>query len=571
MRKENILIVIIYLFWGSNLLSQNSGFYLDVDRNPIEVGETFQLTLQLENMDASQIEIGDLAPFKIVGGPATSSSYSIINGKSTSSKSYKYILQATKKGSFILPAATAKWSGKTIKTNDVKIMVVEPSTKNNSINTDKKSFVRLELSSQEGYPGQLIQLDFVLYTRQNVERYDISVFDYPDIFYVENVRDLREQPQKKIINGQEYLRAVLRRDRLYAQKIGEFDIGPLNIKIDIPVENGRSTFFFRETRTEIMDVPSIKIKILPLPEPVPSSFSGAVGNFSMTASVHKTTVVTGEAITLNIEIEGIGDPKMVKPPKQNWPSFLESYPPTTTLEEVNERSGQAYLKKSFEYFAVSQKDTLFTFVPQMTYFNSEEKKYITLKGDSVSIAVVRGDQPVSSHQNEKAWLADKAHQQPLVSIKPSFWSPAKYGYIFLAWVGLTALGLFIKKKKLEKKKLNEEFSQSAQYKAHENLKKALMYMNNGDNPMFFEEVALATTGFIIHQFNIPYIEANPSKISEYLSENGISSDIIQLYKNIHQKSELARFAGVTVEMETIYRDAEQLLSQLEKYKTESTQ
>jgi len=560
----NVKIFLIFLatVFASFVLGQNKGFYQDVDRNPIQIGETFQLSITLENIDASNVTLGNISPFKIVGGPATSSSYTVINGKSSGSKSYKYILQATQKGDFTIQPATANIGGKTLKSNDINIKVVEPSPSQIQNVPDKKTFVRLEISTSEGYPGQFIQLDYVLYTRQNIERYDISPYDYPDGFFVDYVKDLKEQPQRKTINGQEYIRAILKRDRLYAQKVGQFDIGPMNMNLEIPVENGRSSFFFTETKRETVKIPAIKLRILPLPTPIPSSFSGAVGSFKMSSSVKKTSVVTGEAITLVIEIEGTGDPKTLKAPEQNWPEFLETYPPTVIKEEVLLRSGLPVVKKTFEYLAVCPVDTMFSFIPEMTFLDPSLKEYTTLKGNSSTITVVKGAAKTKVDNNDLRLTPEQSHLNSLTSIKESFWSPQKYLLFVLSIVLLTLLAIFIKKKRLESATLKKEHENSAQNKAHESLKKAYSYMESHQTQNFFDELASATTGYIIKKLDIPHLEANPNNISIYLQNKGIPQEAVDLYKNIHQKAELARFAGVHSDMNSLYEDAEKLLNLL---------
>ncbi len=562
MNYVKIYLLLLTILFSSALIGQNKGFYQDVDRNPIEVGETFQLSITLENIDASSISLGDISPFQIVGGPATTSSYSNINGKSSTSKSYKYILQATQRGNFTIQPATAQLGSKTLRSNALSIKVVESSTPKIQAASDKKSFIRLEPSSLEGYPGQLILLDYVLYTRQNIERYDISPYEYPDGFFVDFVKDFRDQPQRKNLNGQEYVRAILKKDRLYPQKVGNFDIGPMNINLEIPLENGRSSFFFTETRNESLKIPAVKLKIMPLPTPIPMSFSGGVGDFKMNSHLKKSSVVTGEAISLVIEVEGIGDPKTLKAPEQKWPEFLETYPPTVIKEEVVIRSGLPVVTKTFEYLAVCQIDTIFSLVPEMTYLDPNQKKYIILTGETVSISVIKG-QPTNKDINEDVLFSPRlSHLQPLTSINDSFWTPQKYWFSVLSIAFLTILAIWVKKKRLERDILKKNIENSAQNKAHESLKKAYYYMENRESQSFFNELASATTGFIIKQWSIPHLEANPKNISVYLEDNGAPQEAIDLYKNIHQKAELARFASVYTDMEALYQDAERLLKLL---------
>ena len=77
----------------------------------LRVGEQFQLVYEL-NANPSELEIPELNDFRLLGGPSTStsSSFQIINGKTTRSVnySYTYYLQAINEGIFTIPPAKSK-------------------------------------------------------------------------------------------------------------------------------------------------------------------------------------------------------------------------------------------------------------------------------------------------------------------------------------------------------------------------------------------------------------------------------------------------------------------------------
>ena len=220
------------------------------------------------------------------------------------------------------------------------------------------------------------------------------------------------------------------------------------------------------------------------------------------------------------------------------------------------------VKKTFEFIAVSSLDTIFRFVPEMTYFDPEQKKYISVKGDSLKVSIVKGEPKAIDNENNNELSPEISHLQPLKSLN-SFWTPL----IYLSLVGFILLSMFlamwIKKKKLDNEAISQERKNSAQYKAHKSLEKAYEYMKNHKSEKFYDELASATTGFIIKAFDIPHLEANPQKISEQLRNKNISIEAIDLYNRIHQKAELARFAGVLSDMSSLYSDAEKLLNMLE--------
>ncbi|MBL0026401.1 MAG: BatD family protein [Saprospiraceae bacterium] len=88
---------IIFLSGIINLKAQNARFLMETDRSQVHAGETFLLDIVLENIDGSNLQLPDIAPFKIVQGPSTSTSVTIINGKRSGSQKYQYLLLAPQK------------------------------------------------------------------------------------------------------------------------------------------------------------------------------------------------------------------------------------------------------------------------------------------------------------------------------------------------------------------------------------------------------------------------------------------------------------------------------------------
>src|SRR5206468_3446628 len=95
------------------------------------------------------------------------------------------------------------------------------------------------------------------------------------------------------------------------------------------------------------------VKTLQLPEKdVPASFSGAVGNFSLTESVGPTNVAVGDPVTVKIQIAGRGSLNNVSLPAQSaWRDF-KMYPPTTKVETTDQLGLQG--TKYFEQVVVPQ-------------------------------------------------------------------------------------------------------------------------------------------------------------------------------------------------------------------------
>ena len=94
----------------------------------VQNGENFRLTYTLNTQNASDFRIGDFPDgLELITGPYTStqSSYTMVNGHTSSSSSitYTFIICAEKNGTYTIPAAHVQVKGKTISSQTAKVTV----------------------------------------------------------------------------------------------------------------------------------------------------------------------------------------------------------------------------------------------------------------------------------------------------------------------------------------------------------------------------------------------------------------------------------------------------------------
>jgi len=80
------------------------------------------------------------------------------------------------------------------------------------------------------------------------------------------------------------------------------------------------------------------------------SFKGAVGDYTFDAKLNKLETKSNEPLTLNINILGTGNIKLVDMPEINLPNGFEKYEPK--INEQIERKGKVSGSKSGEYLFV---------------------------------------------------------------------------------------------------------------------------------------------------------------------------------------------------------------------------
>ena len=97
----------------------------------VEVGRQFRVSYVVNTSDVDDLQVGDFEGFRVLYGPSTSSSssFSMVNGKTTSSSTvtYTYTVVATEEGKFTLPAASVVVKGKTVQSGTAEIEVLPAS------------------------------------------------------------------------------------------------------------------------------------------------------------------------------------------------------------------------------------------------------------------------------------------------------------------------------------------------------------------------------------------------------------------------------------------------------------
>jgi hypothetical protein len=564
---KSITFLLLFSFISVSSFAQSSPLILQTDRSQVIEGETFVLEVSLENVDSENIKMPDLSPFEIVQPPSTSRSMTIINGKRSSSIGQKYLLLAPKVGKFKIGPATVKLGSKTIQSNTLTIEVLKSSPKSQAEPATVKNDITLvlELSATTGYIGQQLILDYVIYTRKNIETYNIVDAPNQEGFYVQPLNDIRDAGRRKSINGKEYYTQVVKREILFPQKSGNYTLGPLTMDVDVPTENGQSSFFFRETKKVSVKSNTVKIKILPLPEPVPNDFCGAAGMIDLVSKLQKSTVTVGKAFGITLYIEGYGDPKTIKAPKFDVPDGLEGYEPSLIQEEIVNQNDKILVRKQYEYLFVPQKDTIYTITPQLSFYDPINNKYQKVVNEKLTINAVKSDSDItegnSSDQDYSKYIKEGTQVHHIKNKSwGSWWHIGSVLGIVLATLG----GIFWKRKTMIQEKNQKEESNKAGNIAKKRLSKASSFFQAGDAKSFYEEIAWATTGYILQKYDIPNSEASVSSIIQIMEERGAEREIIQQYQWLHQQSEIARFAGKYGDLTEVMQKAEYLITTLEK-------
>ena len=421
MRK--LIPLLISLFIAGQIYAEDE-VSLTVDApDVVVVGDQFRLTFTVNTQDADNFLAPSISGLSVLAGPYRSSgrNISVINGKMTnvSYLSYAYTLMAEKEGTFTIPAASIEVEGVKIFSNAFAIKVLPPdksSSSNGNSNAqarggnasrtqkagtridDDDLFITATANKTKVYEQEAILLTYKVYTTVNLRQLYGKM---PDLkgFHTQEV----DLPQQKTFSlerykDRNYNATVWSQYILFPQQTGKLEIPSITFEGIVAQRTAVSddpfdAFFngggYVEVKKNIV-TPKLTINVESLPDK-PENFSGGVGEFTMTSSINSQEMKTNDAVTIKLSIKGSGNMKLLNAPDVKFPTDFEVYDPKVTNNFNVTKNG---LSGTFdvEYLAIPRHAGTFT-IPaiEFTYFDLKTKTYKTLKSDSYTLKVAKGE------------------------------------------------------------------------------------------------------------------------------------------------------------------------------------
>jgi BatD DUF11 like domain len=386
-----ILLAIIGMLWGQKVTCTTS-------KTNFSMQEQIQLTFTFEDIKNAprSVDLKLHDDFSVVGGPYSSSNYSWVNGKSTSTNKVSYDLVALKSGKIQIPSYEFKLKNHVYSTEPISLVVTKTAvpTENNSDVDMPSMFMDSRTDKHTVYQGETFSITYRLYTAESVVNYTTNPLSTMDGFIVDRF-DLSNSPRssKKVINGKEYLIAEVATLTMTPTSTGEFILPAKPFRVSVK-RNGQSRTIFDDpffgTNTKDINIvaPSDTFRVLPLPPAAGTAFTGAIGEFSMKTRIDSSLIQENQATTLKVEISGSGNLEHFAFPQQEFPNAFEVFEPKVENDfKLKEQDYQG--KRTWEYVLIPSSPGTFQFQDiKFTYFSPREKKYITLRNPVKSLRVI---------------------------------------------------------------------------------------------------------------------------------------------------------------------------------------
>lgn len=575
---------LFFVFVGSYVFSQEIEFSATVSKSTLGVNQRLKIEFSVNKNGADNFEAPDFSNFKVVAGPSSSVSQSWINGKSSYSQSYIYILEPKNVGVFTIPPAQIEYNKKVIASNSVSITVSEevavpkdPSDPN-YIAQENISLVA-SVSKTRPYVGESVYVEYRLYFSKQVGFSSPQFGENPKYegFWNQEIPIKQQEEKKGEFNGKKYRYYVLKKTVLIPQKSGRLYVDPMEMDLLVNVPTGRYDFFGNaQTRGVNAHYTSgrklIHVKPLPI-DGKPAGFNGAVGHYKLKVTANKNSLKANEAAQIAVDVSGKGNLKLFEIPKLEVPAELEVYTPERNQKLQTTLSGlKGSIADSYSIVPEYKGKYIIPSV-EFSYFNPLDQKYHTQSSEEIVIEVTEG-KPIPSTKSDEIITKEVVTntggdfrfihtQTEFRQVKGSDFYASKLYYLLLLLPFLfIPVGILIGH---SRKKLLADITgnkiRTADRLAKKYLSEAKKQMKNKE--AFYIALEKALHNFLKAKLPVETVDISQEKIAELLANHRVSESTIESFTDVLADCNFARYAPTTqVMIKNAYNKASEAISKV---------
>lgn len=544
--------------------------------NEVALNREFVLSVEVsgaQSLDQDPV-LPDLSPFAAFLGSSTSSAMQVVNGRTSMSLTVQHRFQATTEGTFEIGPVSVRAGGKHLRTDPLTVRIIDgPATATRSSRPGANGtvapqdlFVIATTSAPRVYVDEAIVVEYRIFTRVDVDGYNIARQPVTTGFWVEELGDPQGRVEQVVRDGLQYASAVVRRVALFPTSAGTKTLEPLTLETQVRVQRRSRSRPFGDPFGDIFGsslfdnlVPvvvgsnPVGIEVLPLPAGQPSSFTGLVGRLEVSASIDRTEAETNDALTYRLEVTGTGNIRTLPEPELGFPSDVEVYPPDVT-ERVEPTEDGVRGSKIFNYVIVPRAPGRVT-IPavELTYFDVDAGTYAVAASDPITLAVAGDPVTATAGPSGRFRTGIDLERQDIRFIRiamPGF-SPVggslfgSIGFWAIVLVPMIAVAGAVAARR-HQDRLTGDVAYARRRRASRLAKQRLARAESLCAPerhqAFHAEVGRALQGFLCDKLNLAEAGLIRDEIRAHLISRGVAVEVIAAYLGCLEDCDRQRFA-----------------------------
>jgi len=561
--------------------------YILPDRDITDT-QSVRLVIQVEGRVRPNVQPFELARLKnlaVVSGPSTQTKFVATPGRTTSTLELSYTLLPNRAGPAQIPGFDVLVDGQVYQTEPIRFEVKptpkgpSPSDPRGSASGQPELFLRAELGRNEVWVGEAVPLTVTLYTALRV--LDYGFFQTPDLerFWVERREvDPQGESYRTRIAGRVYTAVPLEGWVLIPPGPGEFELAPFVAQVR--VRTGRGDPFdlcsMGRGQAVVRRSEPLTLKVKPLPGGGrPADFNGAVGNFTMKASMDRAETFVNDAVAIQVTVRGDGSLRSVGPPQLVAPGDLTVFEPQVKSSSLSIDGTRLVSSKTWEWIVIPlvAGDVELPAL-RFDYFDPKSGRYDSSAGEPLLLTVQRGEGP----SGQAIATRKITGQRELAFIKPLSGAlkieharaheSGLFRLLFLLPFGLAPVLVLVGRKRL---RLQRDQGLARGRRARSRARKRLHAIGKrserGETTSFHEELARTLIAYVADRCNRSAAGLTYDLVDELLSAQGIAAPLRARLRACVETCDYARFvpsASDTARRDELLAEAGQVIEELER-------
>ncbi len=539
------------LFFALNCLfiSAQVKFDATVSKNKLGLNERLRVDFVM-NQNGDNFSPPDFENFQIIGGPNQSISTKYVNGERSFSKTYSYFLQPLRKGSLRIKQASIEIDGEEYKSLPIEVIITDsvdqPSDSVTQYYNDEDIELRALISKTSPYVNEPITIVYKLYYKAPIRVSNAQETETPKYkdFWNQDIKIPQLKIQSEIYKGQNYNVVEWKKVVLYPQKSGLLEISPLSINLMLDVPTDKRDFFGNiiiDQTSQFISTGTRRINVKQLPlNNMPSSFTGAVGEFEFDVILDKSSLRATESFQAELKVKGRGNLKLFDLPDLLVPGSMELFEPQREESINTNLSGMN-----------GSVTKLFTVIPrfqgsfpieqvEFSYFDPKLEEYKIVKSPRLTIDVYDGPTISNTSVNNTNTISSNDSfrfikiNTKLMKINNDEFFESEIFYILISSPFAMVIAFVMLTAYKRKRKSSFTETQRVQHKEIDKMINTAKESLNDKN-VFYDLIEKAVYKTLLLKFSLNIDNLNKEKIKSTLRVKGIDekniSKIIQLIEN----------------------------------------
>jgi BatD DUF11 like domain len=367
----------------------------ELDRDEVSLGEQVVLTVTVngEARDVREPRIPAVDGIEVYGG-GQSQRFSFVNGQVSAVHSFTFYLRPLREGSFSVAPIEVEVDGRMTPVRAVSFRVhkgnAPPSTAGRGSGStpavgDADVFVMLTVDQDSVVVGEQVIMTFGYYRATRASAFDSPQYTPPrtEGFWREDLPP--ERRTTRVIRSRRYNVTEIRY-ALFPTRAGDLEIGSAELRLAEDVFGS----FFRSRRgrgPRFLRTDPLTVHVSSLPESR-REFTGAVGrNFTLSASVDRQELAVGEALTLELRLEGDGHVASAKDPEIREAGAFRVHEAGGGVDSRPTPSGLHGVRVVQQLLIPTREGRQTIAAIEYVVFDTDREEYRTLRTQPISLSI----------------------------------------------------------------------------------------------------------------------------------------------------------------------------------------